>query len=153
MQRLGFKRRRVFIKPKRPSQRRVAFYEEEVGVNQSSITLYAVPSDGSPVTLTNMRLDIGGTVLPTNDYIRYALVVLPENYAFNTDPINSNTTNIVEPAEAVVLAGQLNSINLQDHKWARISRKLREGDSLVLLTVGSSGNLQCSVQFECTILS
>ena len=150
MRRVGFKRRRTNGR-KRPAQRKVRFGEDSVGTVATSETIYTHQAGANACTLTSIHLDLGVTALDPDQWIRYVLMHVPDGY--NTPSAVASGDFDAEPAESILIAGQLNSANLQDHKWCRISKKFAEGDQLVLQSINSAADpVNLSYMCEFSIL-
>ena len=143
--------RRPIRKSKRPSNRIIRAGNTVVtsGVTTTGYLYSAV----DPQTAMSIKLDIGMTYEEAGDpLIAYCLVVVREGYNANGIIYPALTDDMYNPTQDVLISGVLTDATSEDHKYARVGRKLKPGDRLALLFYSPAGNPTCTFEINFTTL-
>ncbi len=101
-----------------------------------------------PCTVSSIRLDTGIlSQVNASNAVAYVVVIVPSGYNANGINFPATTTNMYEPAAAVLISGILTDNAVEDHKTHRMGRSLKIGDRLALLFFYDSGS-SCTLSFE-----
>lgn len=116
---------------------------------QSQATAYVFEAT-DPCTATNFKLDTGAESLVDLLPMVYALVYVPEGYGVNTInyPSTAGTNNLYDPSKSVLISGVLTSIENEDHKFSKYSRKMATGDRIALIYYNSHQSTDTNVSWE-----
>lgn len=146
----GYNNRSNYKRSSRPTNRILqAGPTGQIFAKQQTVGYLFTATD--PCTATNFKLDTVAEVLgDETSPIAYALVYVPEGYDVNTInyPTTAGTNNMYDPSKAVLIAGILSSLEQEDHKYSKYSRKLQTGDRLALIYFNSDDTATSSASFQ-----
>ena len=104
-----------------------------------------------PLTVMNIKLDTGAVAdinVAAGVAIAYALVHVREGYNANNITYPALTDDMYNPTNDVIISGVLTDSQSEDHKYARIGRKMKPGDRLCLLYFLETATGTANVSFE-----
>ena len=109
-----------------------------------------------PLTVMGIKLDTGitgDTSLAVPATVAYCLVHVREGYNTNNITYPAVTDDMYNPTNDVIISGVLTDGSTEDHKYARIGRKMKPGDRLALLYFLASTTGQVNVSFEINFMT
>ena len=104
-----------------------------------------------PLTVMNIKLDTGAVAdidVAAGVTIAYCLVHVREGYNANNITYPALSDDMYNPTNDVIISGVLTDSSIEDHKYARIGRKMKPGDRLVLLYFLEAATGTANVSFE-----
>ena len=102
-----------------------------------------------PLTVMNIKLDTGAvSTLGNAITVAYCLVHIREGYNANSITYPALTDDMYNPTNDVILSGVITDSTVEDHKYARIGRKMKPGDRLALLYYLESASGTAQASFE-----
>ena len=143
--------RRPIRKSRRPSNKIIRAGYTTV-TSGGTVTGYLYTAT-EPQTAMSIKLDLGMTYEDVGDpIIAYCLVVVREGYNANGINYPALTDDMYNPTQDVLIGGVLTDSTSEDHRYARVGRKLKPGDRLALLFYSPAGNPSATFEINFTTL-
>ena len=104
-----------------------------------------------PLTVMGIKLDTGAVAnidTAAGVTIAYCLVHVREGYNVDNITYPALADDMYNPTNDVILSGVITDSTAEDHKYARIGRKMKPGDRLALLYFLEAATGTATVSFE-----
>ena len=141
---------------KRNSERHVRAGAVNAPVAGTTYTGYVYTSQQAE-TVKGIKLDMGmltsAASTSNGAVIAYAIVVVREGYNANSLTYPAIAVDMYNPTMDVLMSGVLTDNQIEDHKYNGVGRKMKHGDRLCLLVLGTVANLDCAFELSFSVLT
>lgn len=141
---------------KRNSERHVRAGAVNAPVAGTTYTGYVYTSQQAE-TVKGIKLDMGMLTSAASSSngaaIAYAIVVVREGYNANSLTYPAIAVDMYNPTMDVLMSGVLTDNQVEDHKYNGVGRKMKGGDRICLLVLGTVANLDSAFELSFSVVT